>query len=94
MASDGLSDLKICTAYELDGERLDVPPPDFEDLERCEPIYESLSGWSEDISQSQSLGDLPSKARAYLDRITELTGTPISILGVGPDRQQTIVCDV
>jgi adenylosuccinate synthase len=88
---DGLDEVRLCTAYELDGERMETPPLDAEDLERCKPIYETMEGWPDDISGAQSLDDLPTKARRYLDRITELVETPFSIVSVGPDRKQTIV---
>ena len=81
---DGLDTVKICTAYEFNGERLELPPIDAEDWEQCEPVYEELPGWSEDITESQSLDDLPANARAYLDRIAELTATRIGIVSVGP----------
>lgn len=89
---DGLDQVRLCVAYEMDGERLDLPPIDAEDWERCRPVYEDLPGWREDISRAQSLADLPSPARAYLDRIAEITETPIGIVSVGPDRRQTFVC--
>jgi len=91
---DGLEKVKICVAYELEGERLDLPPADAEDFERCTPVYEEFDGWPEDISSSESLDDLPAKARHYLDRLTDLVEVPISMVGVGPDRRQTIVCNV
>ena len=91
---DGLDDLetvKICTAYELDGERLDYPPTTPRDLDACIPVYEELPGWKQDTTAVRSVDDLPENARAYLDRISELTDTPIAHIGVGPDRTQTIV---
>ncbi len=91
---DGLETVQLCTAYEMDGERLTLPPIDAEDWERCTPVFEEMPGWSEDISHARSLEDLPSQARAYLDRISEITETPIGIVSVGPDRQQTMVCAV
>ena len=90
---DDLDDIQICTAYELDGEKLQVPPPTVEQLERCVPLYETLPGWKCDISGVRRYQDLPSKARAYLDRMAELAETPISLVGVGPDRVQTLEVD-
>ena len=90
---DGLETVQLCTAYEWKGERLSLPPVDAEDWEDCTPIYEEMPGWSEDISGAKCLADLPANARAYLDRVAEITGTPIGIVSVGPDRQQTMVCD-
>jgi adenylosuccinate synthase len=90
---DGLETVHLCTAYEWKGERLDLPPVDAEDWEDCTPVYEEMPGWSEDISSAKSLAELPANARAYLDRVAEITKTPIGIVSVGPDRQQTMVCD-
>ena len=90
---DGLETVQLCTAYEWKGERLDLPPVDAEDWEDCTPVYEEMPGWSEDISSAKSLAELPANARAYLDRVAEITKTPIGIVSVGPDRQQTMVCD-
>jgi adenylosuccinate synthase len=88
---DGLTEIKICTAWELDGGRLTEPPATVEQMLRCRPVYESLPGWNADITASRSVQDLPKNARAYLDRMSELTGVPISLVGVGPDREQTLV---
>ena len=91
---DGLDELetvKICTAYELGGETLQYPPATAEDFAACTPIYEELPGWMQDTTAIRSVEALPANARAYLDRITALTNTPIAHIGVGPDRTQTIV---
>ena len=90
---DDLEEIQICTAYALDGEKLTVPPPTVEQLERCVPLYETLPGWKQDISATTKYKQLPKNARAYLDRMAELAGAPISLVGVGPDREQTLeVC--
>ncbi len=86
----GLPELKICTAYELDGKRIEHFPSDAYQLERCKPIYETLPGWSEDISKCRKPADLPAAARKYVDRVAELVGKPVSVVSVGPDRDQTI----
>ena len=87
----GLDELKICTAYELDGERRTTFPGDAFLLERCRPVYETLPGWKEDLTGSPpSRADLPAAARRYVDRIAELVGLPVSVVSVGPDREQTI----
>lgn len=86
----GLPELKICTAYELDGKRIEHFPSDAYQLERCKPIYETLPGWSEDISKCRKPADLPAAARRYVDRVAELVGKPVSVVSVGPDRDQTI----
>lgn len=87
---DDLEEIQICTAYALDGEKLTVPPPTVEQLERCVPVYETLPGWKQDISGVRKYKDLPKNARAYLSRMAELAGAPISMVGVGPDREQTL----
>jgi adenylosuccinate synthase len=85
-------EISICTAYELDGERLDFFPSDAFLLERCRPVYETMPGWSVDLSQVRRLADLPAAARRYVDRLCEQIGLPVSIISVGPDREQTIQC--
>lgn len=87
----GQPELKLCTAYELDGERRTHFPSDAYQLERCKPVYESVSGWSEDITGVRKLADLPPGARRYVDRISELVGLKVSVVSVGPDREQTIL---
>ncbi len=86
----GLAEVKICTAYRIDGETRTHFPSDSFDLQRCEPVYETLPGWTEDISTCRKLADLPAAARRYVDRISELAGLPVSYVSVGPDREQTI----
>jgi adenylosuccinate synthase len=88
----GLDEVRIATAYELDGERIDYFPGDAFLLEKCRPVYETLAGWPEDVSGVRRLVDLPANARRYLDRLAELHGLPVSIVSVGPDRVQTIFC--
>jgi adenylosuccinate synthase len=87
-----LDELSVCTAYELDGEQLDYFPSDAFLLERCRPVYETLPGWRTDLSQARRLTDLPAPARRYVDRLSELLALPVSIISVGPDREQTIQC--
>jgi adenylosuccinate synthase len=87
-----LDDLRICTAYELDGKRIDHFPSDSFLLERCQPVYETLEGWNQNLGQARRLTDLPAAARRYVERISELIGLPASIISVGPDREQTIFC--
>jgi adenylosuccinate synthase len=88
---DGMDTIKICTAYELDGERVSVPPQSSEDLSRCRPDFIELPGWRESIIGVQSAADLPASARRYLEKIEELSGLPIDIVSTGPDRSQTII---
>ncbi|MBM0800080.1 adenylosuccinate synthase [Staphylococcus epidermidis] len=85
----GLDTVKICTAYELDGEKITEYPANLDQLRRCKPIFEELPGWTEDIIGCRSLDELPENARNYLERISELCGVHISIFSVGPDREQT-----
>ncbi|EHJ52398.1 adenylosuccinate synthetase [Streptococcus macacae NCTC 11558] len=89
----GLDTVKICVAYDLDGKRIDHYPASLEQLKRCEPIYEELPGWSEDITGVRSLEDLPENARNYVRRIGELVGVRISTFSVGPDRDQTNILE-
>ncbi|MBW4836566.1 MAG: adenylosuccinate synthase [Staphylococcaceae bacterium] len=85
----GLDTVKICTAYELDGEEITEYPANLDQLRRCKPIFEELPGWTEDITGCRSLEELPENARKYLGRISELCGVHLSIFSVGPDREQT-----
>lgn len=85
----GLDTVKICTAYELDGEEITEYPANLDQLRRCKPIFEELPGWKEDITSCRTLEELPDNARKYLERISELCNVKISIFSVGPDREQT-----
>ncbi|OHR81616.1 adenylosuccinate synthase [Staphylococcus sp. HMSC34C02] len=85
----GLDTVKICTAYELDGEEITEYPANLDQLRRCKPIFEELPGWKEDITGCRALEELPDNARKYLERISELCNVRISIFSVGPDRDQT-----
>ena len=89
----GLETVKICTAYELDGELIYHYPASLKELSRCKPVYEELPGWSEDITGCKTLADLPANARNYVHRISELVGVRISTFSVGPDRNQTNVLE-
>lgn len=82
--------INICVAYELNGERLETFPTDLTLLAQCQPIYETLPGWSTDITHAQDWDDLPLQARGYVARIEELQGIPASFISVGPRRDQTI----
>ena len=86
------SELSICTAYELDGQRLDYLPRDAFVLERCRPVFETMPGWGVDVSKARKLADLPAAARRYVDRLSQLLQLPVTIISVGPDREQTILC--
>ncbi len=88
---DGLDSIKICIAYELDGETIYHPPATIAEIERCQPVYEEHPGWKQDISGITDHADLPPLAKAYLSRLAELAGARVSLLGVGPAREQTLV---
>jgi len=85
----GLETVKICTAYTYEGSTIDSYPASLDMLARCEPIYEEMPGWSEDLGEVTSLEDLPVNARHYVERVSQLTGIPISIFSVGRNREQT-----
>jgi adenylosuccinate synthase len=88
---DTLSELQVATAYRLpDGSVTEAFPADIGSLGGAEPVYETLTGWNADTSEARNLADLPAKARAYLDRIEELTGTPVQWVSVGTRRDQII----
>ncbi|MDF9867513.1 adenylosuccinate synthase [Bacilli bacterium PM5-3] len=86
----GLDELKICTHYILNGEKIDYIPALITDLEKCEPVFETLPGFKEDITSCTSFDELPMNAKKYLKRIEELTDVKISLVSVGPDRKQTL----
>ncbi len=89
----GLKTIKICNGYMYKGELLREFPQTLTILSECEPVYEELEGWDEDITNITSYDDLPVNAKKYLDRIRELIGVPISIISVGSERGQTIIID-
>jgi len=91
---DGLDDyetLRICVAYDIDGVRHELAPADRHAWDKAKPIYEELPGWLSDTTGCTSYDQLPENAKAYLNRLSELCGTPIQFVGVGPDRDQTLV---
>ncbi|MCQ2364740.1 MAG: adenylosuccinate synthase [Akkermansia sp.] len=91
---DGLDDrdtIKICTAYKMGDQVLEYPPALMEDWDKCEPIYETLPGWKQDTTKCTSWDQLPENCKAYVKRFGEVVGCPVGSVGVGPDREQTIV---
>ena len=88
---DGLEELKLCTGYMLDGRRIDLLPMGSEEVTRCEPIYETLKGWSGTTFGAQSWDALPQEARTYLHRIEEICEIPIDVISTGPERDETIL---
>lgn len=85
----GLETVKICTAYEYNGEMITEYPANLHMIEQCKPVYEELPGWSEDITGVRSMEELPENARRYVERIVELTGIQLMTFSVGPAREQT-----
>ncbi len=86
-----LKEVKICVAYEIDGKRTTDFPLDIKQLAKAKPIYETMPGWTEDISNAKKIDDLPKACRNYLSRLHEIIKIPLSIVSVGPKRDQTIV---
>ncbi|ENK1245115.1 adenylosuccinate synthase [Clostridium sporogenes] len=87
----GLDTLKVCTGYKLNGEIIDYVPASLEDLAKCEPIYEEFEGWDDSIANARCYEDLPENAIKYLKKIEDLTETKVSIVSVGPKRDQTMM---
>jgi adenylosuccinate synthase len=86
----GLDRVPICVAYEVDGQRVDSMPTTQTGFHHAKPIYEDLPGWWEDISKARTEADLPANARRYLERVEELCGVRVSVVGVGPARDDVI----
>lgn len=87
---DALDTLKICVAYDCDGTVCDTLPANIRSLEHCKPVYEEMEGWQTSTREVERMEDLPAKARAYVDRLCELTGVPLGILSLGPGRKRTL----
>jgi adenylosuccinate synthase len=87
----GWDEIPVCVAYEIDGERVDELPSSQTDFHHAKPIYEMLPGWKEDISGAKTLADLPKTAQNYVKFLEDVSGAPISAIGVGQDRNATIV---
>jgi len=83
--------IKLCVAYKKDGKETRVFPASLKELAKCEPVYEEFDGWNEDISNIKSYNDLPANAKKYLSRIEEVVGVKIKLIGVGKEREQTII---
>jgi adenylosuccinate synthase len=86
----GWEKIPVCVAYEIDGKRVEELPASQSDFHHARPIYEFLPGWNEDISKAKSLDQLPVNAKAYVKYLEEISRAPISAVGVGPERDQTI----
>lgn len=87
----GIDKIKVCIGYEINGKIIDYVPASLEDLAICKPVYEEFNGWDESIETARTYDEIPENAKIYLKRIEELTGTRVSIVSVGPRRDQTIV---
>ena len=88
---DGMREVRICTGYMVRGKPLALLPSGADAVAECEPVYESLPGWSDSTVGAQTIDALPANARAYLQRIEKLTGAPIAMVSTGPDRDETIL---
>ncbi len=86
----GLDEIQICTAYMFRGEQVLYPPQVENGMDLVTPVYETMPGWRENIERAKTWEELPKAARDYVLRLEELTGIHISIISVGPDREQTL----
>ncbi|WP_026098765.1 adenylosuccinate synthase [Kamptonema formosum] len=90
---DELDEIKVCVAYEIDGQRCDHFPANARQFARCEPVYETVPGWKQSTEDCRSLEDLPKQALDYLKFLAELTEVPIAIVSLGASRDQTIIVE-
>ena len=90
---DGLPELQVCTGYRLRGAVIEDMPGDLAQFSACEPIYETIGGWSQPTAGVRKYQDLPAEARAYIARIEEITGVPAAVLSTGSAREDTIIRD-
>ncbi|HSC79414.1 MAG TPA: adenylosuccinate synthase [Chitinolyticbacter sp.] len=88
---DGIETINLCTGYLLDGQKIDILPVGAEEIARCQPVYEQMPGWTESTFGVKRWEDLPTNARAYMERIAEVCEAPVDIISTGPDREETIV---
>jgi adenylosuccinate synthase len=86
----GLERIPVCVGYRVGGEVADEMPVSQTDFHHAEPVYEELPGWSEDITEVKSFDDLPKNAQSYVKALEDMSGAPISAIGVGPGREQTL----
>src|SRR5919199_1060019 len=86
----GFPELKVCTAYELDGRRVDYFPSQVETLERCRPIYATFAGWDEPLTDARGWADLPANAQAYVRHLEVLLEAPVQLIGVGEAREEIV----
>ncbi len=88
-----LDKIKICTKYQYQGHEIDYVPSTIAEYDQCQPVFTEVDGWTEDISQVKTYEELPTNAKKYLAKLSEIVGVPISLFSVGPDRAQTILID-
>jgi adenylosuccinate synthase len=88
---DGLEEIKVCVAYELDGRRIDYLPASMATQARVKPVYETLAGWSDNSAGARSWADLPAQAIKYVRYVEELIGCPVALLSTSPEREDTIL---
>lgn len=87
----GIKELQLCRAYSIDGKETTFFPANIDRLARAKPLYETLAGWDEDLSDATSFASLPEAAQTYVRRIEQIVGKPVEMIGVGPKRSQTII---
>lgn len=87
----GIQELQVCRAYSIDGKETTFFPSNIDRLARAKPVYETLSGWDEDLGNATSFASLPVAAQRYVRRIEQILGKPVEMIGVGPKRSQTIL---
>jgi adenylosuccinate synthase len=88
---DKIPEIKICTGYTLNGKPIDYFPANIPVLEKCQPVYETLSGWESPTNDIRTFEELPENARKYLHRLEDIIGCPVSMISVGKRREDTIV---
>ena len=88
----GLDPVNLCIAYESQGKIVESVPAKLSTLNSCTPVYEEMDGWDENVSGARTFDELPSNTRAYIKRIEEFIEVPVSIISVGPGRDETIIC--
>ena len=88
---DGLETIRICNSYKYNGDEITMPPLGADAIEQCEPVYETLPGWTESTVGAKSMDELPENARNYLKRLEEVVGVPVDIVSTGPERDETII---
>ncbi|MDD5722173.1 MAG: adenylosuccinate synthase [Syntrophales bacterium] len=90
----GIDPIRICVAYKTDNEQFsESVPPSTKLLGQCRPVYEDMEGWSDDLSGAKTMNDLPANAKRYIERLEELAGVKMSLVSVGPGREETIVLE-